>query len=614
VHEIPSESSVKLNLNPEDRRIKDPDGDGQEATAWWDPEHIKRSRAVRQELHDSRAWVKVQKAGGTLYLISHAKTRYNKPGAPHDMVQGWRDIPLDNAGKEQARQLGKFLAGCDVEQIFSSDLKRAKQTAEIASRSCDATVKADKSYRPWNLGSFAGHSSADVIPKLKPFMTDKADQPVDGGESFNEYKDRFIPALEKLLKLADSGKTVALVTHSRNVELAEGWLGGKGHRSKIDTAVIEADKIDPAVVFEISPGKGGKMQLKEVSAGKVSKGQARPATLHLRVHGVSRHPDGGNIYRMVTRDGHYVGRTNSTRLKARKGDVLKVQTADFTRDIGGDYHWMNPNVVQGYNDAAHSWRELEALAGGVLVKDFASGPAGNPPPAGDSPTGSSQMPSAGTLAAMTPAATSEVPAGGMGPTIQSVHRNKPLKDLSVAYMNKNVKVRVHKADKQKQLVYGVVLEPNALDSQDDYMLPDQVERAAHGYLKKVVRGKASVSKLQHRTQAFFKNKSGVVPVESYVAPCDFTLDGIEMVKKGTWVMCVHVEDPDIWQGVLDGEYTGFSIGGTGVRRSMHIPPEVVPSGWIGTPQASGWFSGSGGVAKAKPEDFERWRDHAWEGS
>lgn len=588
VHEVPSEANVKINGERKVMNPDDPDGDGVEVAAWWDPDHMKRSRAVRWELHDSRAWDKVQKANGSLYMVSHAKTRYNRPGQPHDVVQGWRDIPLDNTGKVQAKKLGKFFKDAGVEEIYASDLKRAKQTADIAARECGASVKADRSYRPWNLGSFAGHSSADVIPKLTPYMTTKADEPVDGGESFNEYKGRFVPALEKLLKQADGGKTIALVTHSRNVELAQGWIGGKGPRSKIDTSAIEADKIDPATVFKIDAGK--KMSVKEV----VTKGQAHAAILHLRVNGVLRHPDGGNVYRMVTRDGHYVGRTNSSRMKAKKGDILKVQAADFAQDADGDYRWLNPNVAGAYTDAAHSWKELEALAGGRLVKDFA--PGAGAPPAGDSPMGSSEMPSAGTLAAMTPAATSEVPVGSMGPTLQSVHRNKPLKDLSVAYMNANVKLRVHKADGYKQLVYGVVLEPNALDSQDDFMLPDQVEKAAHGYLKKVARGKATVTKLQHQAKSFFRDKPGVVPVESYIAPVDFTLDGKEMVKKGTWVMCVHVEDHDVWQDVLAGKYTGFSIGGSGIRRSMHVPPDVLERSFIANPQASDWFTSGGNVA------------------
>ena len=73
---------------------------------------------------------------------------------------------------------------------------------------------------------------------------------MDGhGESFNTFKDRFIPALEALLKKADQGQTLALVTHSRNIELAQGWIAGK--RRKINTRAITTDDIEPASVFLI---------------------------------------------------------------------------------------------------------------------------------------------------------------------------------------------------------------------------------------------------------------------------------------------------------------------------------------------------------------------------
>ena len=307
------------------------------------------------------------------------------------------------------------------------------------------------------------------------------------------------------------------------------------------------------------------------------KGQAKPRDLNLRVHGMHHAPQNHLIYRMETRDGHYVGKTNPTKLRAKKGDILHIQSNDFASDASGDLMWINPNVVAHYKDSAHSWRELQALAGGELYKDTAPGPAGDLPPAGDQGA-SSAMPPA--LDEMSLAAASPV-----GPPLSSVHVNRPLKDISVGYMGRTKKLRVSKADKVKQLVYGVVLEPNTLDSQDDYMLPNQVEKAAHNYLKKSIRGKASVSKLQHRKPGFFKDKPSVVPVESFIAPVDFTYDGKEMIKKGTWVLVLHVEDKQVWQDVLAGKYTGLSIGGSGIRQSYHVP---VPADFMGHLEPEDW--------------------------
>lgn len=585
VHEVPSEKSVKINLDHEDRRVlnpDDPDGDNIEVAAWWHPHQLKRMSALRPELRGSRPWVKVAKAGGgVLYLVSHAKTRYNTPGEPHnDRVQGWKNVPLDSTGRKQAKELGAMLKSASIDELHSSDLARAKQTADAISNATGVAVQASGDYRPWNLGSYAGHSSASVIPDLKGFMHDSPDKPVDGGESFNSFRDRFIPKLEKLIKEAESGKRVVLVTHSRNLELAEGWLKGRGHRSQVDTKAISEDKTDPATVVEIKPDKDGKWMPKQVAdetGWNVEKRQTNAATVLLRVAGVSRLPSGHRVYRTETRDGRYVGRTGPTRVRARKGDVVKVQANDFLQDANGDLRWSNPNVVgSGYTDAPHSWRELAALAGGELAKDGAPGPAGDLPPAGDE----------GHAGLMTLS----------GPTLSSVHVPAPLPNISVAYANRRLipdperaTFVVAKADRMKQLVYGVVLEPNSLDSQDDFMLPDAVEKTAHGYLKKAIKGKNRVHKLQHRGMVNVRGeKPSLCPVESFVAPVDFTYDGKEMIKKGSWVMVVHVEDPQLWQDFLDRKYNAFSVGGTGSRRKLAASPELVPHGYIAGLEANSY--------------------------
>ncbi len=329
------------------------------------------------------------------------------------------------------------------------------------------------------------------------------------------------------------------------------------NRSVLNPDDPDGDKIEVAAWWDPEHLRRNSALRPELRASKVwnrvEKADAHAATVHLRVHGVSRTPDGQRIYRMVSRDGHYVGRTNPTGYRARKGDVLKVQANDFLQDAQGDLRWMNANVVAGYNDSPHSWRELQAFAGGTLVKDGAPGPAGDLPAAVDQ--GTSSMPS--------------------GPTLSAVHIPAPLPNVSQAYVGRRGKgvlrgafLPVAKADRWKQLAYGIVLEPNILDSQDDFMLPHHVEKAAHAYLAKAIRGRSSVVKLQHRRQGFKKDRASIVPVESFVAPADFSYDGKEMIKKGTWVMVMHVEDPKIWEGFLDGTYTGFSVGGSGIRHSV----------------------------------------------
>lgn len=119
-------------------------------------------------------------------------------------------------------------------------------------------------------------------------------------------------------------------------------------------------------------------------------------------------------------------------------------------------------------------------------------------------------------------------------------------------------IPIFKANPSKQIVYAVVLAPNEIDSQDDYMEPDEIEKAAHRYLanSRVVGSGHSKPIKAH-------------PVESFIAPQDFTVEGGQYgdqeVKKGSWVLGVKIDDPDEWQKVVNGEYQGFSVGGVGKR-------------------------------------------------
>lgn len=303
--------------------------------------------------------------------------------------------------------------------------------------------------------------------------------------------------------------------------------------------------------------------------------EARAATVHLRVNGMSQTPSGHRVYRMVTRDGHYVGKTNPTKHRARKGEVLKIQASHLATDATGDLRWTNPEVSGGCDDTPHSLSELEAIAENEMQKDAgaAPAPAGDVPPAGDQ----------GSLGNFP-----------TGPTLGTVHVNSPLPNISVGYQltrragkHKDEPVLqgaflpVAKADRWKQLVYGVVLEPNSMDSQNDFMLPKHVEASAHGYLKRAIRGTSNVHKLAHRAKVAVRgSKPSMIPVESFIAPVDFSYDGVEMIKKGSWVLVVHVEDPALWQDFLDGKYQAFSVGGTGVRHALNKPPPDVPRGII----------------------------------
>ena len=134
-------------------------------------------------------------------------------------------------------------------------------------------------------------------------------------------------------------------------------------------------------------------------------------------------------------------------------------------------------------------------------------------------------------------------------------------------------VKITKADKKKQLVYGVVLAPYEVDSWLDYERPEEIEKAAHVYLLRMWEGQkpAMVGK-EH------KEPIHAIPVESFIAPVDFWYPGTPQteeykVKAGSWVLVTYIKDKKEFEKVLKGQYRGYSVQGLGRRKKAKLDTE-----------------------------------------
>lgn len=117
------------------------------------------------------------------------------------------------------------------------------------------------------------------------------------------------------------------------------------------------------------------------------------------------------------------------------------------------------------------------------------------------------------------------------------------------------------SSQKKQIIYGVVLEPDTKDSQGDVMTPEEIEYTAHKFL-----ADSRVIGSEHGSEI------SAIPVESFIAPQDLEFDdpiyGKQKVSKGSWVLAVKIKDPEEWKKVVSGDYNGFSVGGFGLRDPM----------------------------------------------
>jgi broad specificity phosphatase PhoE len=153
---------------------------------------------------------------GKLILVRHGHTHLNRAGAD-ERLRGWLDVPLDEEGLREAVTTAEQLAHYPVEIIYSSDLRRARQTAETVRRHTHARVIATKELRPWNLGVFCGQRVRDLLPFLNQ-LNQFPDLPAPSGESFHQFYGRYSARLNELLNLAENSPGyVVAITHVRNL-------------------------------------------------------------------------------------------------------------------------------------------------------------------------------------------------------------------------------------------------------------------------------------------------------------------------------------------------------------------------------------------------------------
>lgn len=206
------------------------------------------------------------------YLIRHGATKLNNhTDMSLDRIRGWVDVPLAPDGIEEAKETAASLEKAGIDEIFSSDLKRASKTAEIIGDHIDVQVTTTKMLRPWDLGDFAGQTTKEAMPEICEYARTKPDEKVPGGESFNDFKKR---ALNGIIELVGGTKgLVALVTHYRVERLVKAWIAkGSPANGDIDLELF-LKKGSP-------PGESEKLSISLPSkavAGKLMKAGGRLA-------------------------------------------------------------------------------------------------------------------------------------------------------------------------------------------------------------------------------------------------------------------------------------------------------------------------------------------------
>lgn len=147
-----------------------------------------------------------------LIAVRHGETAWNRVSR----IQGHTDIPLNEAGHWQARQVGDAVAAEGVDAIYSSDLQRAADTARAIGQATGVAVQLDAGLRERHFGELEGLTHDEITTRwpddARRWRGRDPEYGPQGGETLKDFHARCVAALTRLAQ-RHPGQTVVLVAH-----------------------------------------------------------------------------------------------------------------------------------------------------------------------------------------------------------------------------------------------------------------------------------------------------------------------------------------------------------------------------------------------------------------
>ena len=158
-----------------------------------------------------------------MVLWRHGQTRWNV----EDRFQGHTDVELDEVGRDQAARAARLLAALRPKVIVSSDLLRARATAEALSRLTDVPVRVDARLRETYGGTWEGMTVGEIRElDAEEYARWRAGEevPAGGAETRTDVAGRVLPAVLEAAAEVPTGECAVVVTHGGSARAAIGSM------------------------------------------------------------------------------------------------------------------------------------------------------------------------------------------------------------------------------------------------------------------------------------------------------------------------------------------------------------------------------------------------------
>lgn len=150
----------------------------------------------------------------TILLARHGESDWNRA----KRWQGFADRQLTDLGRRQAEELADRLAETELDAVYSSDLLRARETAEAVSRPRKMDVRTTADLREVDVGSWSGLTRADVETRFPEAYARwlEGGEGWDDGETYEQLRARVVRAIRQIAADHDGGR-VLVVAHGGTI-------------------------------------------------------------------------------------------------------------------------------------------------------------------------------------------------------------------------------------------------------------------------------------------------------------------------------------------------------------------------------------------------------------
>ncbi|MDP2606949.1 MAG: histidine phosphatase family protein [Deltaproteobacteria bacterium] len=149
-----------------------------------------------------------------IVLVRHGATDWNLQGR----CQGVTDRELSEVGVRQAEQIAALLSSESIQAIYSSDLRRARQTADLISQPHNLPVLIEENIRELNHGALEGLTFNEIKQSYSEFLarwrTEPAEIQVPGGEKLTDVAERAWEGVARIAERHVAAESIVVVSHN----------------------------------------------------------------------------------------------------------------------------------------------------------------------------------------------------------------------------------------------------------------------------------------------------------------------------------------------------------------------------------------------------------------